>query len=165
MKILNAKVSSFKEALASKENELADLMGSHLAEVDSLKEQGSNLQSSTDALKNAKEESYKAAKDKSAEVERLKENDNSTISQLGETHTAEVSKLKEEYAAAISKLRDDHASVISKLCEDHIAEISSLQEKHEFALVDERTHGYNEVIAEASDDVGVLNDNIYKGGY
>lgn len=38
VKKLNAEMSGFREALAFKEKELADLKGSYYAEVDSLKE-------------------------------------------------------------------------------------------------------------------------------
>lgn len=66
---LDAGVLGFREALASKEKELADLKGSHLAEVESFNKQIATLQSSTEALKNAKEEACKTVEDKSAEVE------------------------------------------------------------------------------------------------
>lgn len=162
---LDAEILNLKEALASKEKELADLKLSHSTKIDSLKEHVANSQDSANALRIAKEEAFKVTEDKSTEVERLKENHNSIVFQLGETHAAEISKLKEDYAAVILKLRDDHASEIAKLREDHTAKILSLQEKHDFVPMDERTHGYNEAVAKAADDVGALTDRIYRGGY
>lgn len=79
VKRLDVEVSGFREALAFKEKELADLKNSHFAKLNSLKEQIANLQSAADALRVAKEEACKAAEDKSAEMERLKENHNSAI--------------------------------------------------------------------------------------
>lgn len=91
---LDAEVFGLREALASKEKELADLKNSHLAEVNSLRQQMANLQIATEALKTVKEEASKAAEDKFTEMERLKRNHNSIISLLGEAHPAKVFNLR-----------------------------------------------------------------------
>lgn len=154
MERLEAEVLSLKEALASREKELVEVKNFRLTKVDSFIDQVANLQTSADALKNVKEEACKATEDKSAEMEQMKESHASTLSQLGETHVAEVSKLREDHAGEVVKLREDHAT-----------KILGLQERHDSALVDERTHGYNEAMEEAASDVGALKDHIYRGGY
>lgn len=135
VKELNAKVSGFKEALASKEKELADLKNSYLAKVDSFKEQITNFQNVADILR--------AAEDKAAKIEKMKEDHNSAISQSREVHTAEISRLTEDHATELSKLKDEH----------------------DLGLVDERTIGLNEALSEATNEIGAIKDRIFKGDY
>lgn len=89
-----------------------------------------------------------------AEMKKLREDHNSAVTRLGEAHIVEIDKLKEDHGAEVSKLRDDHA-----------AEILGLKEKHDSDLVDERTHDYNEAMAEEAKDIHVVKDRIYRGGY
>lgn len=96
VKKLGAEVSGFRGTLTSKERELATLKCSHAAEVNSLKEQITDVLKATNVLKVAKEEASKAAEDRIAEMEKLKEEHSSAISQLKEVHNAEISKLKED---------------------------------------------------------------------
>lgn len=139
---LNVEILGLKKALASKERALVE-KDSHLADLDSLKEQLASSQSVAEALRIANEEDCRTIEGKSAEMEKLKENHRSILSRLDETHTAETSKLREDY----------------------VAEISNLQAKHEDALVDECMNGYNEAMAEAADEIIAVMDRIYIGGY